>query len=218
MSDKGVALSDERMRVLISRIENAYRAAFMTAVKNQRIWIEKLASLPPDAPLEKRTAFANEQIRRTQQVKRIARDISDAGNIAARIIRGEMSNIYGINYDFSTYSINRMAGLALDWTLYDENQLSVLVSENQSPFTKIAYKNLGNDKRITEQLQSQMLQVVILGESQPKLIRRIRAITQSETWRARRIAQTERVRVQSEGRHSRCRQWRPNPPRFPNWK
>jgi hypothetical protein len=116
-----------------------------------------------------------------------------------------MGNIYGLNYDFSAYSITRQSGLALekaiDFTIYDRNQLAVLVRENQSPFTRIAYRKLGENRVIVERLQQQLMAGIILGEGQPKLIQRIRVVTGQSASQARRVAQTERTRVQSEGRH-----------------
>ena len=193
-------MTDERMKALANRLETVYREALQTAVKNEQVWIDKLASLPADSPLEKRTAFANEAIRRGEQVKRISAEIAKAGDTARNIINGEMTNIYGLNYDFSNYSINRLTGLDLDWTVYDRNQIGVLMQENQSPFTKIAYNNLENSTEISRRLQNQLLQGTVLGESQQKIIQRIRSVTGYNAMRAKRIAQTERVRVQSEAR------------------
>ena|GEM_PF-1462103 len=202
MADLGTLLTYERMKTLINRLETVYNDAYKSAVKNEQAWINKLSSLPKDAPLEKRTAFANEVVRRGKQKNRIAREIANAGTTAARIIQGELSNIYGLNYEFSAYSISRQAELNLspDFAIYDRNQLAVLVRENQSPFTRIAYRNMGNDTEIVKRLQNQLMQATILGESQQQIVQRIRKVTGQSISQARRVAQTERVRIQSEGR------------------
>lgn len=53
---------------------------------------------------------------------------------------------------------------------------------------------------IRSALQSQMAQAAILGESQEKIIKRIQKVTGQAEYQARRIAQTERNRVQSQAR------------------
>ena len=53
---------------------------------------------------------------------------------------------------------------------------------------------------IRSALQSQMAQAAILGESQEKIIKRIQNVTGQAEYQARRIAQTERNRVQSQAR------------------
>ena len=200
MADLGTLLTDERMKRLAEQIEDTYRAAYKTAISNEQAWIEKLESLPEDTPPEQRQAFANEAVRRGTQAKSIAGEIANAGRTAANIIQGEMTGIYGLNYDWIAYTVNRRTGLALDWTMYDRNQIAVLVGEQQSPFTRIAYNNLGQDADIVRRLQNQLMQGIVNGESQWRLMQRIRTVTGQSTREAQRVAQTERTRVQSQGR------------------
>jgi SPP1 gp7 family putative phage head morphogenesis protein len=142
------------------------------------------------------------QVERTTGLSRhIAAEIARGGEVAAEMIRGEMLNVYGLNLDWARYGIDRQAGFFLDWTVYDRRQIGVLVSEGQSPFTRIAYNRLGQDKRIVTKLQNEMLQAILLGESQAQIMRRIRDVTGQSVAQARRVAQTERNRVQSEARY-----------------
>lgn len=209
MADLGTTMTDDRMRALTRRLERVYADAYKTAVANNEKALAKLAGLTdealkdltPEARALKREAFARE-VRRTRELQeRIAAEIANAGKTAAKIIQGELANIYGLNYDFAAFGIQRQAGLNLSFTVYDRNQLSVLVSEQQSPFTKIAYKNLGKDKVIVQRLQHELIQATLNGEGQQKIIRRIKAVTGQSTRQAKRVAQTERVRVASQGRN-----------------
>lgn len=201
MADLGIIMTDKRIRNLIKRLEANYSAAYKTAVENEKEWFIKVTSLPEDTPKEKREAFAREHARRQKVTNRIASEIARAGNTAAQMIQGEMSNIYGLNYEFSTYTINRLAGLDLDFTVYDRNQITVLMQEQESPFTKIAYNNLGKDKQIVSRLQNQMMQGIVNGESQRQLMRRIMHVTGQSLSQARRVVQTERTRIASQGRN-----------------
>lgn len=209
MADLGTVLTDDRMRALSKRLEGVYSASYKKAIENNKKAIEKfnaltdeaLKDLTPEARALKREAFRREILRTEQLADKIAAEIANAGKTAAHIIQGELTNIYGLNYDFGVFSIQRQAGLSLDFTVYDRNQLAVLVQEQQSPFTKIAYRRLGQDKVIVQRLQNELIQATLNGESQAKLIRRIKGVTGQSTRQAKRVAQTERVRVQSQGRN-----------------
>lgn len=210
-SDKGTRLTDGRIRALSKRLEGVYNAAYRSAVSNNKRSIQKLASLTDEA-LEgldeaaktlKRKAFANRVLRSEGLVNQIAAEIAKAGDTAAAIVRGEMTGIYQLNYDYSTYAVCRQAGVdfSSDFAIYNRNQIAALVQEGQSPFTKIAYRNLGKDRKIVMRLQNQLMLGVLNGESQQKLVRRIRKITGQSAKQAKRVAQTERTRVQSQARH-----------------
>ena len=192
----------------MKRLEETYADAYKIAVENNIKAIKKfdaltdeaLKDLTPEARVLKREAFARE-IKRTKTLQNnIGAEIANAGDTAAKIIQGELNNIYNLNYNFANYSVQRQAGVVIDFTVYDKNQIAVLVQENQSPFTKIAYKNLGEDKIVTQRLQKQFIQGITNGESQQQLKKRIRTVTGQSVNQSKRVAQTERNRVQSQGR------------------
>lgn len=208
--DLGTTLTDDRMRRLDKRLQSIYSEAYRTAIEREKKAIAKLADL--DIDKLKADGLTDTQIRakqlyhkaaverETKLTSKIAAELANAGTTAAKIVQGEMLNIYGLNLDFSAYSIDKQAGVMLDWTIYDKNQISVLLDSEQSPFTKVAYKNMGNDKIIVQRLQNILTQSVISGESQQQIIKRIREVTGQSVSQARRVAQTERTRVQSQGR------------------
>lgn len=198
--DQGIRLSDERTRKLMKRLENVYADAYKTAVKNHEKSIAELVKYPEGNKIYTRQNIIEKINRNKAMINGISAEISSAGETAAKIIQGEMSGIYGLNYDFTAFDIQKQAGLNLSFNQYDRNQLAVLVQEGQSPFTKIAYKNLGKDKVIVQRLQDQFIQGVMNGESQQNLIRRIKSVTGQSTRQAKRVAQTERNRVQSQSR------------------
>lgn len=208
MVDEGIKQSDEIISKLMKRLESTYNIAYQTAVKNNAKAIEKFDSLTDDAlkdltPIQrklKRKAFEQE-IRRTKALSQnIAAEIAKAGTITASMIKNEMANIYGLNYDYAAFDMQIQSGITLNFAQYDKEQISVLLQETQSPFTKIAYKELGKNKVITTRLQNQFIIGTMNGESQQKLIQRIKAVTGQSTRQAKRVAQTERNRVQSQGR------------------
>lgn len=223
--DQGIRLSDDRTRQLMRRLEDVYADAYKTAVANNEKAIAKYASLTdealkdltPEARQLKREAFARE-IKRTEGLKdNIAAEIANAAETAEKIIQGEMSNIFALNYDFAVFDIQKQAGLNLSFTQFDRNQIAAIVSGEQTPFTKVSYierkaqkahkyyldrafGKLGDDKVIVRKLQDQLIQATLNGESQQKIMRRLKDVTGMTTRQAKRIAQTERTTVQSQGR------------------
>ena len=206
MPDLGTRITDARMRELDKRLQEVYARAYNAAVDKeitalQSLWAYKT---PPGATEEQdmalRIAHMKRLDRETRVSANIAAEIAKGGNRAESLIQDAMTDTYGINLDWSRYSIDRSAGALLDWHIYDRRQLRVLMSEGQSPFTKIAYRNLGRDRVIVQRLQNELMQATILGESQRYIIRRVQAVTGQSVSQARRVAQTERTRVQTQGR------------------
>lgn len=69
------------------------------------------------------------------------------------------------------------------------------------PFSRIAYQNMGNDLLIVEKLTREMETWVKSKKSVDDLIDRIRSVTGMSYNQARRVAQTERTRVQGQARY-----------------
>lgn len=214
--DKGTALSDEAMKTLATQLDEMYADAYKAAIENHQKALAKLANLTDEALADlspemrqlKRLAFQREVNRRGSIVQQIGTDFSKAHGEAARHIQATLTEIYGINYDFASFDLCRQSGLNLtaDFATYDRRQLESLIQEGQSPFTKIAYKQMGKDAAIVKQLKTQMGVAIMNGESQQKLLKRIQSVTGQLRWQAKRVAQTERVRVQSEARFNSMQQ------------
>lgn len=201
MGDIGTRATESRMRALDKRLQSIYSQAYKTAVENNKKAINKLTSLPEDAPTEQRTAWLNEVKRTTSIIDNIASEIAQTGETAAKIIQGAMSDIYGLNYDYTGWTISKQSGLSLNFAIYDKNQIAAIINSEQSPFSKIAYRNLGKNAQIVQRLGNELAIATINGESQQQIIKRIRNVTDQSVKQARRVAQTERTRVQSQGRN-----------------
>lgn len=206
--DKGAQLTDIRMQALDKRIQQNYAAALSSAIQQQQAAIRQLAAFDaskfPDMTAEQmqaqRIVYVNRIDKQTNVVRALASEIAQGGQGAARVIQSEMLNVFGINLDWAEYSIDRQAGLLMNWQIYDQRQLQVLLEDGASPFTRIAYDNLGKEQPIVNKLKNELTQAVMLGESQGELIKRIRNVTGQSISQARRVAQTERNRVQSQAR------------------
>ena len=215
MADLGVVETDKRMRDLSERLNEVYGQAYNKAVKNTESALKKLqdfrremntqkyANLDDEQKSNKLRYYATQHIRAEGVAENIADQLKHAGELSQNIIRGELGNMYALNYDFGNYSTIRQTGLDISFTQYDKNQIAVLVAEGESPFTKVAYKSLKLETTSDEairKLQNQLIIATVNGESQAQLIKRIRNVTNSSEKRAKRIAQTERTRVQTQAR------------------
>lgn len=69
------------------------------------------------------------------------------------------------------------------------------------PFSRIAYRNLGNDKIIVERMNREMEKWLRSKKSVDDLIDRIRTVAGMSYNQAKRVAQTERTRVQGQARY-----------------
>lgn len=73
------------------------------------------------------------------------------------------------------------------------------------PFSQIAYQNLGNDLLIVDRLNREMDKWIRSKKSVSDLISRVRDVTGMSYDQAKRVAQTERTRVQGQARFEAIR-------------
>lgn len=207
----------------MARVSEIYAEAMKQAVRNQRAFLAKIKAIdegrlkPPkwyvDRGMEDkwRQGFLRELLRREKVVEGFMKELNRAGSEAAQLIQDSMVEIYQANreetaqrllteYARSMEESTNAAAAAIPFALYDKRQIGVILQKNQSPMSKLAYKNMGQNPVIRRSLQNALAQSILLGESQQKLLKRIQRITGQTVSQARRVAQTERTRVQSQAR------------------
>lgn len=146
----------------------------------------------------------NRVIRQQDVVDKLVRTFEKAGRKIAPEIRRSMGEVYQINANGVFAEINDQAGrlgLKMTFSMIRKDQAAMLVDMNEGFMSKIAYANLGSRDRLMREFQNEMAQAVLLGEGQDKVVRRLRRCGVQEASRARRIAQTEHTRVQSQARY-----------------
>lgn len=210
MSVNAIERCDALEAALMARIAEIYAGALRTAIKKRAAFLRKIEAVdegrikPPqyyvdtDQVKKWREGFVRELIRQENVIEGIMDELKKAGVQAADLIRGTMPEYYAINREQAVGILSE----GMDGTLREQTrrQIKILLEERESPFSKLAYQNLGQSPAIRRRLQNELAQATILGESQAKLIKRIMAVTGQAQWQAKRVAQTERTRVQSQAR------------------
>ena len=207
--------SDAIEQATMTRVIEIYTGALRKALKSKKAFLQKIADVdsgkikPPQYYVERgevakwRRGFVLELMRQEKVIDGIMAQLDAAGADAAALIRSSMVDIYNANRQEAT---ERMAleadqlGVSATFAQYDKRQIAVLLQEQQSPFSRIAYQNMGQNTIIRRRLQNELAKATILGESQREIIKRIRKVTGQTVAQARRVAQTERTRVQSQAR------------------
>ena len=216
--DKALLASDELEKALQKRIESVYGDALKQAVKSCERFLRKIRDVdegkikPPsyyDTPekvLKWRRGFTRELLRRENVVKNIEKAIQQAGVEIEPVMRETVANVYHVNRLYTAELVDQQAGVNLSYSVPTTAQAEIILTDRQPPMSKIAYQNLREAPAIMRRLQNEMTQAVMLGEDQKKLIRRIRSVMGNSAYCAKRIAQTERNRVQSQARADTIRE------------
>lgn len=197
------------------RLNAIYSDALTAALKRHKALLKTIGDVntgkkkPPQFYVdtgrvdEWRAGFVRQLMRQENIIEDIQASLAEAGGKAVDAIRADVAAQYGYTRTMCAKEIERAAklgGLTIqpDFAVYDKNQLAVLTRAKEGPFTKIAYRNLGQNAAAVRRLQDEMAQSVILGESQEKIIKRIHGVVGNTAYNARRTAQTERTRIQSQ--------------------
>lgn len=216
--DKALRASDELEKALQKRIESVYGDALKQAVKSCERFLRKIRDVdegkikPPayyDTPekvLKWRRGFTRELLRRENVIKNIEKAIQQAGVEIEPVMRETVANVYHVNRLYTAKLVDQQAGVNLSYSVPTTAQAEIILKDSQPPMSKIAYQNLREAPAMMRRLQNEMTQAVMLGEDQKKLIHRIRNVMGNSAYCAKRIAQTERNRVQSQARSDTIRE------------
>lgn len=209
--------ADAAEALIERQLQSAYSSALQKILKQNKSFIKLMKDVadgkiqPPqfyiDNGLEERwkQGFLQQALRQQQIIQQIAGQLDKTGERAGKTIKDGLSSAYFGQYSDTVHDISteaQKAGIKTSFGSIDKRAVRIAVDDSQesSPFSKIAYKNLGNNTRIRRQLQNEMAQAIMLGESQTKVIKRIRDVVGNAQYNAKRTAQTEGTRIRSQAR------------------
>lgn len=219
--EKALQQSDAIEHATLTRLSEIYAGALRTALKNKKAFLQKMEDVdsgkikPPQYYVDRdevdkwRQGFVKQLIRQNGIIDEIVEQLNAAGVQAADLIRGEMVQVYQTNRNAAANDISvatqGLQAVTPSFSVLNKKQIEILVRKGESPFSKIAYKNLGKNPAVRRRLQYEMGQVALTGGSQEELTKKIMQVinlTGKKGYRrAKRIAQTERNRVQSQARY-----------------
>lgn len=130
----------------------------------------------------------------------IASDLLNVKLIAASIINGYIPDVYAINMNYETYSIESKTGISTSFTLYNRQAVERLVREHPDllPFTQVDEKKVVRwDK---QHINSAVAQGIMQGDSVPELAARMRMVTDMDERASIRSARTAITSAQNGGR------------------
>lgn len=207
--------SDAIERAMMARVAEIYAGALRKALKDKKAFLRKVDSVisgktPPPAYYVQtgqvdrwRAGYIAALQRQGKVIDGIMDRLNRAGVEAEKLIRNGMVDIYRANREEAAETMTQEAaaeGVQASFTVFNARQIDVLIQQEQSPFSRLAYNRLGDNPAARRRLQNELAMASILGEGQEQIIRRIRKVTGQTVSQARRVAQTERTRVQSQAR------------------
>ena len=136
----------------------------------------------------------------------LAEDYANAGKIAQSVVNGYMPEVYALNHNYATFTVEKASMMDTSYTLYSRETVERLLRDNPK-----LYKQPGRDlaKKIAQgevkrwekqQIQSVMMQGILQGDSIPNLTKRLEDVTGGEHAAAIRNARTIATGVQNAGR------------------
>lgn len=118
--------------------------------------------------------------RRWERLKNLlAKDMFNANMVAREMVYGYLPEIWGLNYNFAKYEIEKAFGADLGFTMYDRNAVAHILKRNPQLLPMPSPKRLREMKEAGEvlwekqKIQSVALQAILQGESIPKIAKRI---------------------------------------------
>lgn len=221
MADRAHELTEEKIKEIEERLRAEYtRAAediqdklddymkrFDTKDKIWKKWVEEEKKTPEEyAKWRTGQIAAGERWEKMKDT--ISEDLMHTNDIAMRIISGEMPEIFSINGNYSIYRAENGANIDTGLTLYNRDAVNRIVRDDPDLFLppgKALSKEIekGTVKRWERgKIQSEMLQGIMHGESNPNIARRIAEKASGREYKAAvRNARTMSTNAQNAGRY-----------------
>ena len=135
----------------------------------------------------------------------VANELLKVNQTAIAYVNSQLPSVYTVNYNDAGKDIaGKVSGYSFQ--LYDEQTVMNLATENK---TLLPYKQVNGKKDVrwnTKQVNAQVLQGIIQGESIPKIAERLEKITDMNRVSAIRNARTSVTSAQNKGRIDSYRQ------------
>ncbi|MCM1328831.1 MAG: phage head morphogenesis protein [Ruminococcus sp.] len=217
-TDKKLAAMEKHVREIYVQAEGDMRVKWEEFMENAAKRTETLqkryeAALQGGDPKEIQEAkealqqrleyvtFRSSQYR--DMVEQMAANYEHANEIALAYVNGKLPEIYALNYNYMGKNIAEQVGgkaTGYSFNLVNAHTVKELATKNKSllPTKKV---NVPKDKRWnTKQINAQVMQGIVQGESIPKIAKRLQNVTDMTSAAAVRNARTMVTGAQNSGR------------------
>lgn len=144
------------------------------------------------------------QILRSKQLSstldQVSQAMTEANQVAMAALGGKLPKVYAENANYSAFWVCKETGLAVGFDLVDPDTVQHMLTAGEALFMAPGV-NVAKDKLWNRKLMaSQLTQGVLLGESIPKMARRVQNVTGSNIATAMRTARTAVTGAECAGR------------------
>ena len=149
-------------------------------------------------------AWRKGKILRSRQLSstldQVSQAMTDANQVAMAALSGKLPEVYAENANYAAFSICKDTGVAVAFDLVDPDTVGHMLTAGAAllPAVDVAKDMAWNRKLVS----SQLTQGVLLGESIPKIARRVQNVTGSNMATAMRTARTAVTGAECAGRMS----------------
>lgn len=156
--------------------------------------------------------WRQDQLLQTKQWERLrntlAVDASNANDLARSMIRGHIPEVYAENYNYGVYEVENGLKIDTSFALYDHQTVERLMRENPKLLpdpragSKIAIAIAKNRdlKWNRSQIQGELLQGILQGESNQTIAKRMKSVTGKNFGANMRYARTMTTAAENAGR------------------
>lgn len=151
-------------------------------------------------------AWRKGKILRSRQLSstldQVSRAMTEANQVAVAALAGRLPEVYAENANYAAFQVCEASGLDLAFSLVDAPTVQHMLTAGEALFIVPALdvaKDVAWNRRL---MASQLTQGVLLGESIPKMARRVQSVTGSNVATATRTARTAVTGAECAGRVS----------------
>lgn len=213
MSDHGHDYADGQLAAFEAEVADVYRKAEQQARKDLDAFLDEFRERDDDKRAELEAGQISERAyadwrkgmmmtgRRYQQVlDQVAEAYSHANEVAVAALNGRLPDVYAENANYGGWQVCEASGLDVSFSLMDASTAQHMLTAGEAliapPALNVA-KDLAWNRKL---LASQLTQGVLLGESIPKLTKRVQRVTGSNYAAAVRTARTAVTGAENAGR------------------
>ena len=212
-SDKGFQESEKLLNELEKRIHKEYAQASKEMSEKVDAYFakfEKADAKMQKAVKEKRMSakeYDEWRLRKMATGKQyiamrntLARDLTNTDRIAMKMVNQALPDVYALNMNYGTYSIEKDSKINTSFTLYNHAAVEKLIKDNPQllPNPKV---DIPKDLRWNQQhIQSAITQGILQGKSIPEIAKNLQSVTGMDERAAIRNARTAMTGAQNAGR------------------